>query len=409
MKLNKYHPFAFIYFFVNAVGLPFGLLYTIFLTPLFYVWLVIKGKRQVLLKFFIFATPFIIAHFVLGVDPFQYVRSLVLFFTVYIFCYSFYTLITTYNGLEDIFYKILVINFFLTIIALFFAFSPSRSLFWERGHWSSIAAYANNEDWPRLTMFTYEASYYSTLLVPIFAFYFIKLILGQIEKKAGLIVLMITLPLALSLSLGVIGGLLLSSTILICINFGRFLTRKRLLYSFCAILIISSLTFIILLIFYRDNPLFARVIAFVTGNDQSGRGRTSEAFYLAYTIADLKSIWWGIGPGQLKIIGDSVIRSFYHYPKSITQVSIPNALAETLVLFGLFGCFLRLFTVIYLFYKTRVLNNYFRTFLFFYIFIYQFTGSFTTNIAEYVIWILAFTNVFPQFDKHPKANLLDKK
>jgi hypothetical protein len=36
--------------------------------------------------------------------------------------------------------------------------------------------------------------------------------------------------------------------------------------------------------------------------------------------------------------------------------------------------------------------------LFIFIFVYQFTGSFITNLAEYVIWILAFTNAFPQFD-----------
>jgi hypothetical protein len=31
-------------------------------------------------------------------------------------------------------------------------------------------------------------------------------------------------------------------------------------------------------------------------------------------------------------------------------------------------------------------------------FVYQFVGSFATNLAEFVIWILAFTNVFRQFD-----------
>lgn len=40
--------------------------------------------------------------------------------------------------------------------------------------------------------------------------------------------------------------------------------------------------------------------------------------------------------------------------------------------------------------------------LFIFMFIYQFVGSFATNLAEYVIWILAFTNVFRQFDV--KAN-----
>jgi hypothetical protein len=37
-------------------------------------------------------------------------------------------------------------------------------------------------------------------------------------------------------------------------------------------------------------------------------------------------------------------------------------------------------------------------------FIYQFTGSYIYNIAEYAIWLLAFNNVFEEFDK-PKIVL----
>lgn len=394
MKASKYYPFAFIYFFVNSVGLPFGLLYTIILTPFFYLWIILKGKRLILLKFLVLATPFIIIHLINGVDLFQYAKSLALFFTVYIFCYSFYTLIITYYDIEKIFKKILLINFLITVVALFFVFTSFRSIFWDHGHWAT-----DNQTWPRLSMLTYEASYYATLLVPIFAFYFIQFILRQNRGKSFSQLLMITLPLVLTLSLGVIGSILIAAVILILINIQRFLTSKRLLYSLCKFAIIGLIIFILLIVFYRDNPLFTRAISFIIGTDQSGRGRTTEAFYLAYTIADLKSIWWGVGPGQLKIIGDSVIRSFYQYPADITQVSIPNAIAETLTLFGLIGTILRLSVEIFLFFKTKVLSNYYRSFLFFFIFIYQFTGSYTTNITEYVVWILAFTNIFPKFDK----------
>jgi len=394
MKVSKYYPFAFVYFFVNAVGLPFGLLYTIILTPIFYLWIIIKGKRLILFKFFALATPFIIVHLINGVDIFQYAKSWALFFTVYIFCYSFYTLITWYDGIEEIFKKISIANFLLTIVALFFVFTSFRSVFWDAGHWAT-----NSQAWPRLSMLTYEASYYATLLVPIFAFYFIPFILRQNMKKSFIQLLVIAIPLILTLSLGVIGSLFIATVMLILLNIRRFLTSKRLLYSLVIIATIGFVAFIFLIVFYRDNPLFSRAASFVMGNDQSGRGRTTEAFYLGYTIADLKSISWGVGPGQLKIIGDSVIRSFYLYPASITQVSIPNALAETLTLFGLIGALLRLSVEMFLFFRTKVLSNYYRSFLFFFIFIYQFTGSFTTNIAEYVIWILAFTNVFPKFDR----------
>jgi hypothetical protein len=46
-----------------------------------------------------------------------------------------------------------------------------------------------------------------------------------------------------------------------------------------------------------------------------------------------------------------------------------------------------------------VYNNYYRFALFVFVFIFQFTGSFITNIAELAIWILAFTNTFEEFDR----------
>ena len=79
-------------------------------------------------------------------------------------------------------------------------------------------------------------------------------------------------------------------------------------------------------------------------------------------------------------------------------VTIPNAAAETLTIFGWIGFILRITVEIFFFFFTKVWSNYYRLLLFSFIFIYQFTGSFITNIAEYVIWILAFTNVFHQFD-----------
>jgi hypothetical protein len=60
---------------------------------------------------------------------------------------------------------------------------------------------------------------------------------------------------------------------------------------------------------------------------------------------------------------------------------------------------LRVIVEIVLFINTRVWQNHYQTVLFFYIFVYQFTGSFITNIAEYVIWVLAFSNVFKEMNQ----------
>jgi hypothetical protein len=40
-------------------------------------------------------------------------------------------------------------------------------------------------------------------------------------------------------------------------------------------------------------------------------------------------------------------------------------------------------------------------------FVYQFTGSFISNIAEYVIWILAFKpDLFPEFQHPPDERIV---
>jgi hypothetical protein len=126
-------------------------------------------------------------------------------------------------------------------------------------------------------------------------------------------------------------------------------------------------------------------------------GRTSDAFVIARKLLEEKNSYWGIGIGQLKFVGNDMIRAYYLYYNN-TPVAIPNAAAETLALFGWIGLIARIFIQLSLFFVTRVWTNYFRLMLFLFIFLYQFTGSYITNVAEYVIWILAFTNAFPAFD-----------
>ena len=120
----------------------------------------------------------------------------------------------------------------------------------------------------------------------------------------------------------------------------------------------------------------------------------------------MKSLYWGVGPGQLKLIGRDYIIQYYNYSSIPGTIRIPNAVAETLNIFGLAGLVIRFLAIGYLFFKTKVWDNYYRLLLFLFIFIYQFTGSFLFNIAEYILWILAFSPaLFPAFNRvHFKRN-----
>jgi hypothetical protein len=137
------------------------------------------------------------------------------------------------------------------------------------------------------------------------------------------------------------------------------------------------------------------------GQDTSFRGRTTDSFFIAWQIALKKSVLFGCGPGQIKVLGVDILKHFYRSNNyTSANTIIPNVLAETLAIYGLTGLFLRLGTEIYLFFRTRVYSNYYRLALFLFIFIYQFTGSYVTNIAEYIIWILAFNpGLFAEFNK----------
>ena len=132
---------------------------------------------------------------------------------------------------------------------------------------------------------------------------------------------------------------------------------------------------------------------FLSGRDLSFNGRTLDSFVMSLDIAKKKSIAFGVGFGQVKVLGLDVFAKKYHYSKyTYNDIGIPNTTGDTFATLGLITLALKFFLEIYFFFKTRVYLNQYRMALFLTIFIYQFTGSFITNIAEYAIWILASQN-----------------
>lgn len=393
MKLNKYFPFAFIWFFINSVGLPLGLTYTALLGPFFYAWVLLKRKKEVALPFIAVLLPFIVVHvFISGVDLSSYSIALLNIIFIYFFCQAVYTFLKIPVDHEKIFRRILVINCILCLVALIFYFTPYYQFFWIRQNITQGVT-----QFLRLKLFTYEASYYAMLFVPLFLFYLLQYVLQQNKINSKLLLFMIFLPIVLSFSIGVIGCLLLAGFITFIIHFRSLAPKRRVLNSFITISVTCAVCLFVLVLFFRNNPFFLRLENIFSGGDTSGKGRTGNAFMLATEILKEKNAYWGIGPGQLKIIGDDLVRSFYLYTDN-KPVAIPNAAAETLLLFGWIGFSLRLFVQLFLFFYTKAWTNYFRLLLFLFMFVYQFTGSFITNTAEYVIWIMAFTNAFPAFD-----------
>jgi hypothetical protein len=168
---------------------------------------------------------------------------------------------------------------------------------------------------------------------------------------------------------------------------------------------------VFLFIFFPDNVFFRRLINVLQGKDLSFNGRTYDSFFLGNKIAQERSFWFGSGLGQVKVLGLEYFKHFYDNPNfKISDVSIPNNVGDILATFGLVGVLIKLFFEFYFYFKTRVYANYYRLALFLFIFIYQFTGSFIMNIAEYAIWILAFkSNIFPEFNRKERVSVASTK
>jgi hypothetical protein len=395
MHINKYLPLAILFFFLNSVFLPLGLLYTTLLMP-FFLWYLIDGRfLKPVWIFLLVSLLFLPFHFFSGISVLYYLRSYLLLFSCVVFLCSFYLFLNRVRSLGNIFRNLLLLNFALTLVALVFFFIPSLSdVFWYN---NEITSGSGNVK--RLKMFTYEASYYSLLFAPL-AIYFYLQILFLRAKNSGLMFLMVTVPLVLSFSLGVLLGICLTFIFLFFSNVRLLLVNRKIPRYLLLILALIIGASIYMVLYQPDNPIIKRFLNVFSGSDTSFKGRTVDSFYLAWVVAAKKSILFGCGPGQLKLLGPEVFQAYYHYGFTPGNTVIPNAAAETLAAYGIVGLLLRVGLQIWLFFKTRVYSNYYRLALFIFIFIYQFTGSFLTNVAEYVIWGMAFASViFPEFNK----------
>ena len=394
-SINKYLPIALLYFFFNSFLLPHGLLYTTILTPLLLIWLYKFPVFKFIKHFLLILLPFVIVHVLNGVDLFYYLRSFIVLFSAFVFSLCLYQFLTECKTLRLIYKDILLINAPLVCFALVMLFIPSlKSEFW---YTNEITTGIKSV---RLQLFTYEPSYYSLLFVPIALYYYLKLLILKLPNPTT-VFLLLTIPLLLSLSFGVILGIMLSLGITLLWGAGIFFSGKNFAAYFFIGFVILFMAIFILLQFFGDSVFVFRLANVFSGKDISFRGRTFDSFYLGWQIAGQKSIWFGCGFGQVKEIGTDIFNTFYNTGIYTTDnVGIPNSLGDTLATLGIAGVFLRLSLEVYFFFKTKVYSNYYRLSLFIFIFIYQFTGSFITNIAEYSIWIIAFhKNIFEEFDK----------
>src|SRR5579859_7288492 len=279
MKINRYFPFVFVYFFINSVGLPWGLLYTTLLSPLLYIWVVRTRRKEVLFPFLAVSALFFAGWAFTGMDMGKFLVSWANMMGVYIFAQAVYTFLKTCQDKERIFWRILVVNFAFCLIAIPFYFTPWADIFWiEQVYTEGVNSLK------RFKLFTYEASYYATMFTPVFLYFFYQVMLKQ--NKRGLLgmALLLTVPYLLSLSMGVIICLCAACGLTYLLYFGPLTRKKRLFHLVIAGVVLMIAGVLVLVVFFPENALVVRTENVFSGRDISTQGRTTDAFYLAQRI-----------------------------------------------------------------------------------------------------------------------------
>ena len=368
--------FVFLFFF-NRVGLPFGLSFDMILAPFFLYTIFKEFNQSTLYKAIGILLVFGIIHAFLGVNYTAFFVSNVVFLALIIGVICFYQRAKQIDYFEEIILRITQLNVVFTIIALATLFFLKSTYLWYLVPYTS-----NAEALPRLKLFTEEASHYSFLLLPVF-YYWLYQLLAQFNWRTFGYLMSIIISLILSFSLGVL-SIIAITLILVLMLYSRSILSHQRYRKFLLILLFILVTIgLLLAFFFPINPLTIRINNLINGQDTSGRGRTYESFEIAWRVLQLNYPLIGIGLGQFKLIGRDVLLFYYKYHTIPAVVRLPNALAETLVSFGVLGAVLRIFLQIYWGIKAAIFQNVFQTSLFISLFIYQFTGGFLFHSFEY--------------------------
>ncbi len=370
-----------------------GLLYTTLLTPVM-IYFLFKEKKLRYAYWWILAIaiPFPFQLFSI-IDIKSFIVSNIMVISALIFFITLYYLIKKHHSILDlIFRKVLIINSLLVTVAIIILPFPEI----RNWLWYDVALTKGLELIPRLKLLTYEASYYSLIMMPVFLYFILRVFYNN-EKHPIIIFIASTVPLLLSLSFGVLGALTISFLICIIILWNLIpvsIKRITFLSSLASIMLLFGL-----LLLWPENPIYFRLSNIFYGEDTSAMGRLVYSFMFAKDLIVEHGLIFGVGPGQVKILAHDMIINYYKYNGTLdATVRIPNSMAEVLAIYGVYGFVLKLFIEIYFFIRFRIYNNLYTLVLFIFIFIYQFTGSFITNVAELWIWAMIFASNFYEFD-----------
>ena len=371
IRYHKLFPLAFIYFFINCPPFfPQGLLVTACLAPVFYFKLLQKRRRFVLEAYLLVSFPFIVANLFTGLRLTIFLPSYLLLLTCYATVYAFADAMRDTNHLDYVMRTIIWVNFGIALVGLVLRFTSAYQLMWinEEGE-------VSGSTWVRFRMFTYEPSYYALLMVPL-VLYAYWLVRRQKSRYSIALLFATVVPMAMAFSIGTMLAITLA-LIAVHLRYGRGMGRYKWIMGPAAVLLVGYL------ILPSTNTVKVRISNILNGHDSSTTVRTTGSLEAAYQMASAKDIWFGVGAGNVKVYGAAFI--------DWRNGRLASGVADTLGEFGIAGVALRLMIEIYFFFRTKPYTDPYRLSLFISVFLIQFGGSYNGDLAEYVIWVLAFS------------------
>ena len=401
MSFIQKHAFkviGFVFFLFNSIGLPAPVLYSNIISIVGVKSYFNKKNRKTLAIFFLVSLAYLIIHVFSGVDLFEYMKTF-LYMHVMVF-----TTLVSYNYIkseirqvEGLFVNLSYIVFSLFILSVGLYFTPFKEYLWV------IHDFSIKGTVPRYKWFAYEPSYFALLMSPVFILFFLKTIYLDFKKNVFKLS-MVLIPCIFTLSFGFFAILTISTILFLTIIVFKYRSLHSTFFYAALFMFLScsvALSF--------DSFLSNRVEKILAGEDTSVNGRITESYYLANQMVVGEEKFFGIGLGQIEIIGEKYIRGYYGYSREEWPVmSLPNAMAETIAIYGYTGIVIRLLLIVFLFFKFKVYRNYFNLFLFIFLFFYQLMGSFITSSAELILWVLAILPIFKELDikASPKFKLI---
>ena len=378
-----------VFFSFNSLLLPHGLLFTTALSPIL-LWL--QSRRVFFIGTFyvtLVLLPYLTVHLIfLEINYFEYFKSIILFIINYYAVLAMAVYCSRISHWNKLFVSLLKVSFCIYIVGVVFLFTPLNVFFWRVNETISAGVVGLT----RYKALVYEPSYFSTLIAPLVAYFIFKYIEERKVEDFFWCLLGVIL-LVSSFSLGVIACMVFSFLVV-------FLIRVLYLLNFGFVWAgLACICVILVVAFTTDNPLSNRAVNVLNGSDNSGNARTSSSLIITEKILDDTNYVFGAGFGQVKLFMKDRLHSlWYQLTGSVNDFVLPSAWPDLIAHLGILGGLIKLFIEVFILFRFKVYKRIYGLFLWVFVFIYQFTGSFMTNQAEYIIWIMACISSI-QFEK----------